>query len=51
MLELFKNINLGFFVNSTYGLMNGNFTFLNVMLAVVSTIAMGACIIFGKKEK
>ena len=51
MLELLKNIGLGFFVNGNYALLNGNTTSINVYIVLGSVAIMAVCIFKQRKDK
>lgn len=50
LFRLGENIALGMFVNSLYGLTNGNFSWINVAVMTTSIIGMGICLYFGKGD-
>ena len=49
-LRLGGNIALGMFVNSLYGLTNGNFSWINVAIMATSILGMGICAYFEKGD-
>lgn len=51
MLELLKNIGLGFFVNGNYALLNGNITLVNVYIVLGSIALMAVCVFKQRKDK
>ena len=51
LIEVARTIGFGLFINSTYSLMNGNLSFNNLYIALISLAAIAGSYYYEKRSK
>lgn len=51
VIRVCENIFLGMFVNSLYGLTNGNYSGINLSILLTSIVGMIGAILYNEKER